>query len=106
MPPCSVKQLAIEQGPPLVVVTWGSGGYRDFAALMTTRVLAACLLLPKRVQVIVVAGPYGNLSATLPNCLFIPSEPRLPTLFALADLVVGHAGYNTVHEVAQAGTPA
>jgi hypothetical protein len=98
-------RLGISDDARLVVITCGAGGYRDSQRLLRDAVLAT-QLMPRRLQVVVIGGPYGIRPELPLGCLFLPAEPELPTLLASADLVIGHAGYNTVHEVAQAGAPA
>lgn len=103
--PAVRAHLGISGDAALVLITCGSGGYFDADRLLGDAVLATSLL-PPPLQVVVVGGPYGHRPELPPGWVYRPAEPQLPTLFAAADLVIGHAGYNTVHEVAQAGARA
>ncbi len=99
-------RLGVAEDAELAVITCGSGGYRETAARFLTEASRALRLLGRPLHVLAVGGPHGTRPELPPDVHYLPAEPELPSLLTQAEVVIGHAGYNTVHEVAQAGTRA
>lgn len=98
-------------GDLVVVSTVGGGGFDDSAAWLLDLVFAAHRQwqprLP-RLRHIVVRGPLaaGSAPDAPAGLTLVDADPDLVHLFAIADLVVAEAGYNTVHELRRLGVPA
>ncbi len=96
---------------PLLVSTAGGGGFLDTAVPFFAAVEAAHAALLERLgpagfQHVAVLGPhYTGPVPDLPGAHVTPVEPCLVDLFALADLVVSEAGYNSVSELRLLGVP-
>lgn len=109
----AVAAVSARHGLPaearLLLLCAGSGGYgplnRRFME-KASRALSAIAMGNRNVRVICVAGPYADTFPDIPGCQVIPSDPDLQALMARADLVVAHAGYNTLQEVLRVGTRA
>ncbi|WP_088289893.1 glycosyltransferase [Kineosporia sp. A_224] len=105
-------RYAVRPGVPLLVSTAGGGGFADtavpfFAAVRATHAELVRRLRPDGVQHVVVLGPnYAGEVPDLPGAHVVSVEPRLVDLFAIADLVLSEAGYNSVSELRLLGVPA
>ena len=97
---------------PLLVSTAGGGGFSDtavpfFAAVGAVHARLLSRLGPDGFGHVVVLGPnYSGPAPELPGAHVVGVEPRLVDLFALADLVLSEAGYNSVSELRLQGVPA
>jgi predicted glycosyltransferase len=97
---------------PLLVSTAGGGGFADtavpfFEAVRAVHEQAVRRLGPEGLRHVVVLGPnFTGEAPDLPGARVVRVEPRLVDLFALADLVVSEAGYNSVSELRLLGVPA
>jgi predicted glycosyltransferase len=103
----------------VIVFTSGGGGYDALQGRFVTRASALLANLttqlartsPRRVVGLSLRGPYADVAVSAPESAgaqlrVISDEPALATLLARADLVVGHAGNNTVEEVLRCGARA
>lgn len=105
------RAYGLRRGVPLLVSTAGGGGFADTAVPFFDAVVAAHRRLVARlgseIQHVVVLGPnYAGELPPLPGAHVRRVEPQLVNLFALADLVLCEAGYNTVSELRLLGVPA
>ncbi|HET7475902.1 MAG TPA: glycosyltransferase [Dermatophilaceae bacterium] len=106
------ERYAIRPGVPLLVSTAGGGGFAETAVPFFDAVAAvdaelASRLGPAGFQHVVVLGPhYAGPAPDLPHARVVDVEPDLVDLFALADLVLSEAGYNSVSELRLLGVPA
>jgi predicted glycosyltransferase len=104
---CERHGLTPEARPLLICA--GSGAYtavnRRFVEA-ACRAAAALAAADRRLRVVCVAGPYANTLSDIPGCRVVQSEPDLQALMARAELVIAHAGYNTVQEVLRTGARA
>lgn len=94
----------------VVVSTLGGGGFDESATWLLSAVLAAHEEMAAQLvnlRHILVLGPMSGMAAppAMPKLTVVGTEPDLVDLFALADMVVAEAGYNTVHELRQLGVP-
>lgn len=102
----------IRPGRPLLVSTAGGGGFADTAGPFFGTVAAVHRELTRRfgpdgVRHVVILGPnFTGEVPDLPGAHVVRVEPRLVDLFALADLVLSEAGYNSVSELRLLGVPA
>jgi predicted glycosyltransferase len=99
-------RYGIAETERLILICAGSGGYGAINRRFIEKACRAAIERRKRdpsVHVVYVPGPYADPGWVSPDCMVIRDEPELPSLMARAELVVAHAGYNTVHEVLQAG---
>jgi predicted glycosyltransferase len=93
----------------LLLICAGSGGYsavnRRFVET-ACRAAAGLAAADPGLRVVCVAGPYATALPDIDGCRVIQSEPDLQALMAGAEMVVAHAGYNTVREVLRTGVRA
>lgn len=94
-----------------VIITGGGGGdgvVTGFYNLALEALAEACRQDP-RIDAQLIAGPlfedWANLRLVA-GVRLLPYVPDLPTLLASSDLIICQAGYNTIAEVQQSGTPA
>lgn len=103
------QRYGVLPGETLVLITAGSGGYDALnRKFLGTACQAAVSLREKRpgVKVFYVGGPYAKRFEVPDGCEYVESEADLQLLIARADLLVGHAGYNTIQEVLRTGARA
>jgi predicted glycosyltransferase len=97
-------------GDFVLTSTVGGGGFADQAEAFFATVYAihdAVAARIPRLRHIVVQGPnFGRGLSPLPGMTVVEYEPDLIDLLAISDLVVAEGGYNTVHELRVAKTPA
>ena len=98
-----------EGGGPVVLVTSGGGGYAQEASSLFRTVLRGARVLRRdrpALELRVVVGPYARPPTDVPDWVRVLERP-LDVLAHLkaADLVVAHAGYNSVHEALRARRP-
>jgi predicted glycosyltransferase len=105
----------VEQRPPAIVVSNGSGQYLTGQMLLESVLRAACLLqgqIPHEFRVF--AGPlmpqeaYNSLqmlAAASGNVRLARYTPDLAAVLKRAELSVSMAGYNTVMDILSAGVP-
>ncbi len=102
-------RLSLPPAAKLLLLCAGSGGYTAINCRFietACRALAGLAAANPGLLVICVAGPYAQSLPDIAGCRVIQSEPDLQALMARAELVVGHAGYNTVQEVLRTGVRA
>jgi UDP-N-acetylglucosamine--N-acetylmuramyl-(pentapeptide) pyrophosphoryl-undecaprenol N-acetylglucosamine transferase len=95
-------------GTKLVVLTLGGGGSPEsLPTLQATRAAVASLRGLGPVRAVLLCGPFfpGPLPPDSAQLLHRRFDPDVPSLLAAADAVVCHAGYNTIRELRQSGTP-
>lgn len=101
----------LRSGTPLLVSTAGGGGFADtavpfFTAVSTVHHRLVELIGPRFDHVVVLGPNYAGPVPELPGAQVTRVEPQLVNLFALADLVLSEAGYNSVSELRLLGVPA
>jgi len=91
----------------LVVVTIGGGGFPESYETLAAAEQAA-LDSTDEIDWVLVYGPYypNTIPPNQGNVRRVKFEPDLLELCTAADVVVCNAGYNTMREIAVAGTPA
>lgn len=93
-----------------LVSTPGGGGFEEHARAFFRRVFAIHAAVAARVprlRHIAVSGPrFASPLAAPDGVELVETEPRMPELLSLADLAIAEGGYNTVHELRAAKTPA
>ena len=98
----------INDGDFVLISTAGGGGFESAASFFkTTHELHKRLQNSiENLKHIVVLGPnFENKLDGIPGMSVISVEPELSNLFALSDLVIAEAGYNTVQEIRAAKVP-
>jgi predicted glycosyltransferase len=96
----------LSQADRLMVFSSGGGGYAAAQAAFRDRALRLLEHFPTW-RGVMVSGPYGKQEATAAGQLeVVAQEDELITLYARADLVVAHAGNNTVEEILLSGARA
>ena len=102
--------LGIQSDHSVATVTLGAGGhpqaqetFRKILAAMT----GAYVVSDKR-RIVCLTGPYADHSALPQNntVIYVKHLVSPLALFARSDIVIAHAGYNTVHEVLSVRTRA
>jgi hypothetical protein len=105
----ALERCGVAPHSRLIVITGGSGGYgprsTQFLEASTHAALALRADDPELV-VLAVQGPNGNDVRIPSGCVFVRSESELPAVYPAAELVIAHGGYNTVHEILEAGARA
>jgi predicted glycosyltransferase len=103
----STKQRYSQSSRPLVVVTIGGGGFPESYQTLVAAEQAA-LAATDKFDWVLVYGPYypHAVPPSEGRVHRIKFEANLLELCAAADVVVCNAGYNTIRELAVAGTPA
>ena len=102
----AARRYGVRADDTLLVITAGSGGYGPLnQRFLANAARAASSLRKKRrsVVAICVAGPYAPASVAADGCIYVESDPDLQLLVARSDLVVAHAGYNSIQEILRTG---
>lgn len=104
------ERYGIAAGDFLLVSTPGGGGFEEHARAFFRTVFgihAAVAARVSRLRHICVCGPrFSAPLDALPGMQVVAAEPQMPELLSLADLAIVEGGYNTVHELRAAKTPA
>jgi predicted glycosyltransferase len=104
------ERYAIASDAFTLVSTPGGGGFEEHARNFFRRVFAIHAAVSARVprlRHIAVCGPrFASPLAAPAGVELVETEPRMPELLSLADLAIAEGGYNTVHELRAAQTPA
>lgn len=100
----------LKRGDFLLTSTVGGGGFAEQAETFFDAVYAIhheVQAAVPRLRHLVIQGPiFGRTLEPLPGMTVVPYEPDLVDLLAMSDLVIAEGGYNTVHEIRVARTPA
>lgn len=105
----SAENLGVSAGEPVILITSGSGGYGALNGRFVDTATRAALGLRDSLpalRTISVAGPYARGRPAPEGCVHVTSVRSLQPLMARADLVVAHAGYNSIQEVRRTGARA
>jgi len=99
----------VSPGEPVILITSGSGGYGGLNGQFVETATRAALDLRDglpSLRTISVGGPYARETTAPDGCIHVPSVASLQPLMARADLVVAHAGYNSIQEIRRTGARA
>jgi UDP-N-acetylglucosamine--N-acetylmuramyl-(pentapeptide) pyrophosphoryl-undecaprenol N-acetylglucosamine transferase len=107
------RRNGIDEDRALVLVTFGGGGFTRLAPELYVNLPRALRTLASEVpslRACWIGGPYAGdgeqRAAKSAGLQWIAEEADLQALMARAELVVGHAGYNTVQEILRTGARA
>ncbi|MBI2575378.1 hypothetical protein HYV82_05835, partial [Candidatus Woesearchaeota archaeon] len=87
-----------------ILVTFGAGGYASNESILL-KALRRCEKAIPNMKAYVVTGPYCRRRPSYRSFRITDFEPNIPEFMSLADLVITHGGYNSIHEVIEAKTP-
>jgi len=95
----------------LVVISGGGGGYDGIVAFYNAALaaIASCRRHFPQLEAILVTGPlfqHWNDLKLIESVRVLPFEPNMLSLLAVTDLAICQAGYNTIAEILESGTPA
>ena len=103
-------RYGLQPGEFLLTSTVGGGGFAEQAEAFFEAVYGihqAVRTVVPRLRHLVIQGPnFQRALAAAPGMTVVPYEPDLIDLLAISDLVIAEGGYNTVHEIRVARTPA
>ena len=104
------EKYRIRDGEFLLLSTVGAGGFANTAPSFFAAISEIHKLIRPRLpnlRHLVIQGPKFEQSiCALAGMTVIPYEPEIGNLIALSSLVISEGGYNTVHEIRLAKTPA
>lgn len=104
------EKYGIRDGDFLLLSTVGGGGFANTAPAFFFAISEIHKLIHPRMRNLkhlVIQGPkFEQFIRALDGMTVIPYEPEIGNLIAISSLVISEGGYNTVHEIRLAKTPA
>lgn len=100
---------SLQASDQVVIISCGAGGYAHLTRQFMELAFAASEIMVRKrpgLKVLAVVGPYGPRMTAPWLWKLLSWTPDLPLLVARADLVITHGGYNSIHEILAAGSPA